>query len=91
MARIITRELADNIVEKLDAQIEHGRKHDVAYVYHDGKMIAHFGIRRGSEKDQGHDHIPHCLHYSPSDTKELGICKKYKTDWLENMRKKGFI
>ena len=60
MATIITKELAERIAAKLQA-VSHPKKnrpHDLYRVYHEGVFIAHFGIRRSSKKDQGHDHVP---------------------------------
>jgi hypothetical protein len=33
-------------------------KHQLAIIEYEGKRIAQFGIRRGSRRDQGHDHVP---------------------------------
>ena len=63
---IITKELALKIVKKLKAKVvTRAKPHDIALVDHEGKMVASFGIRRGSRKDQGHDHIPHQIFLRP--------------------------
>lgn len=72
MARIITKELAEKIAIKLGAKRTPAGAHDIAAVYHDGVLIAKFGIRRGSEKDKGHDHIPEESFVGPSFAKLLG-------------------
>lgn len=91
MATIITRELADKIVKKLGAQVEaRPRKaHDLAHVRVDGKIVALFGLRRGSSKEAGHDHIPDALHVSPRDAKLLGQCPMSRDEWVEKLRAKG--
>jgi hypothetical protein len=92
MARIITKELALKIADKLKARIDKTRKgHDVAYVYHEGRMVANFNIRRGSEKDKGHDHIPRDLHVGPHDARRLGLCPLTREGWFDLLRHKGFL
>jgi hypothetical protein len=92
MARIITKELALKIARKLGAAVSNtGGAHDLAAVYEDGVLIASFGIRRGSEKDKGHDHIPADIHVGPSFAKGLGQCPKSRQQWIEKLREKGIL
>jgi hypothetical protein len=60
-------------------------------VFHEGLCIAMFGIRRGSEKDLGHDHISRDLHLGPSKARLLAQCPLTREDWLEIMRRRGLI
>ncbi len=71
MSRIITKELAEKIAKKLKARLSlrPNKAHDIFEVYESGRLITFFGIRRGSEKDKGHDHIPHDLHVGPRDAR----------------------
>lgn len=87
MARIITKELAEKIAKKLRAEVVVPKSgpHDIAYVYHRGVLVAQFGIRRGSEKDKGHDHIPRDLHIGPNKARLLGQCPWKLKDWLRAM------
>jgi len=89
--RIITKELAIKIAEKLNAEIKGrpGAAHDLARVYHKGKRIASFAIRRGSKKDMGHDHVPSDLHIHPHQARLLGQCPMTKEQWLAIMAGKG--
>ncbi|TWT58884.1 hypothetical protein KOR42_22710 [Thalassoglobus neptunius] len=97
MARQITKELAVKIQKKLGAVIltsKNGKKnkaHDIYVIFHKEKAVARFGIRRGSEKDKGHDHIPGDLSVSPHFAKELGQCTKSKAEWIEEATNKGLI
>jgi len=92
MFAVITKELALRIVQKLGAKIETGKKaHDIAYVEHEGKRIAWFGIRRGSKKDMGHDHVPEALYLRPSQARLLGQCPMKREEWLAIMADKGII
>jgi hypothetical protein len=87
---IITRELADKIAKKLRAQIRSkGKAHDYALVYHGGKLIASFGIRRGSKKSLGHDHVPGRLYISPRQARLLGQCPLKRAGWLAILDEKG--
>ncbi len=93
MATIITKELAERIATKLQAVCEakKNRPHDLYRVYHEGRLIAHFGIRRSSRKDQGHDHVPGQIRVSPNQAKLLGQCPMSWEDWVEEMKRKGVI
>jgi hypothetical protein len=92
VARIITKELAQKIVKKLDAvRLQSGGAHDIFGVWEGGFLIASFGMRRGSEKDMGHDHIPNDLHVGPNFAKGLAQCPKSRDDWLVVMRQKRLL
>jgi len=88
---IITKELALSIAKKLEAEIQKRSKkaHDLAKVYHDGKLIASFGIRRGSKKNLGHDFVPAALYVGPNQARLLGQCPLKREEWLEILREKG--
>jgi hypothetical protein len=89
MARIITKELALKIARKLKASILEERAHSYAEIFHDGKLIARFGIRRGSEKDKGHDHVQKDLHVNGHQARLLAACPLSREDWLAIMREKA--
>ncbi len=92
MARVITKELAEKIAKKLDAQKEdESGPHTLWAIYHEGLAVALFGIRRGSAKDLGHDHIPAQIHVGPGFAKLLGQCPKSREDWLAKLREKRII
>ncbi len=89
---IITKELALKIVKKLKAKVvTRPKPHDIALVNHEGKMVASFGIRRGSRNDQGHDHIPEQIFLRPRQARELGQCPIYREDWIKIIKEKGMI
>ena len=93
MATIITKELAERIAAKLLA-VSHPKKnrpHDLYCVYHEGLLIAHFGVRRSSKKDQGHDHVPGQIRVSPNQARLLGQCPMSREEWIAEMKKKGVI
>ena len=92
MARQITRELAEKIAAKLKAiPISKGGAHEIMGVYQGRQLIASFGIRRGSEKDKGHDHVQKELNVSTRFAKELAICTKSRDQWVALMIEKGFV
>jgi hypothetical protein len=93
MAAIITQELAERIATKLQA-VSHPKKnrpHDRYCIYHERRLIAHFGIRRSSRKDQGHDHVPGQIRVSPNQARLLGQCPMSREEWIEEMKRKGVI
>jgi hypothetical protein len=92
MARQITKELALKITKKLGGQIQRGQgAHDLVLLFHDETLVATFGLRRGSEKDKGHDHIPSQIHVSPNFAKQLAQCSKSREDWIAALRQRGLI
>ena len=90
---IITKELALRIVRKLKAKIQPrpSRPHDLACVFEGDKLVATFGLRHGSNKNLGHDHIPDDLHIRPRDAKLLGQCPLSRDEWMGILAKKGFV
>jgi hypothetical protein len=88
----INKEMALIIVKKLHAVLEKSKKaHDVYKVIKDGKMIAIFGVRRGSSKDLGHDHMPSQLHISAHQAKALGLCPWNDKDYFNEIQRIGYI
>ena len=93
MARQITKEIALKIRDKLCGKNapKQGSKHDIYPVWFDGKVVGHVSIRRGSEKDQGHDYIPKDINVPMGFAKELGICTKSFDEYVQCLRDKGQI
>ena len=88
----ITTQHALKIVRKLKATVVKGTKaHDVAQIYHEGRLVASFGIRRGSNKNLPHGHIPDDLHLRPRETIQLANCPLSREAWLQRMREQGLI
>lgn len=87
---IITKELAQRIVRKLKAEVhKRGKAHDIAVVYHEGKMVANFGIRRGSNRNLPHDHIPEVIFLRPNEARLLAQCPLSREQWIKIISKKG--
>ena len=88
----ITKELALKIAKKLKAKvIKTKRAHDIATVFHKGKMVAHFGIRRDSKKDSGHDYIPGQIFVRTRQAKLLGECPMLRDEWIRIITEKGKV
>ena len=88
----ITKQMALDIARKLKANIDTTAKaHDLATVLHEGKVIAWFGIRRGSKRDLPHPYIPAQIHLGPHDTRRLAECHISREEWIAIMREKGLI
>jgi hypothetical protein len=90
---VINKDLALAIAKKLKARVESrsNRPHDIAFVYYEQQLIAMFGIRRGSKKEAGHDHIPRQIHVSPHDARLLGQCPLSQEAYFEKLKERGFI
>ncbi len=92
MPRIITKELAEKIVAKLGAvKTKAGKAHDHYDVLHEGRIVATTSIRRGSEKDLGHDHLPRDLHIGPAKAKLLGQCPLTRDGYIDLLRERGLV
>jgi hypothetical protein len=90
--RIITKELALKIVKKLEAALAKTRgAHDIYVVKQDGKIVASFGIRRSSDKEIGHDHIPAQIYVGPHDALLLAQCPMSRQQWVDKLKQKGLI
>ncbi len=86
----IGKALAKDIAKKLSAVDETQKSdcHDIMVVYFRGRLVASFGIRRSSNKDIAHPHIPKDLGVNEFFAKELGQCTKSRLQWL---KKRGLI
>ena len=83
----ITKEHAENIATKLGAKNESkkGSEHDEMVIYYEGCFVARFGIRRGSKKNSGHDHVQKNLNVTPRFAKELATCTKSDREYFEKV------
>jgi hypothetical protein len=91
MPTIINKQLAQKIAGKLGAQIEKSGAHQIAYIFHNNVLVAQFGIRHGSSKELGHDHVPSDIHLSPGKAKRLGQCPMSQAEWIRCLQEKGLI
>ena len=94
MANVISKQHAKKIAKKLKATIVTPRKgsaHDLALIFHEDRLIAQFGIRRGSKKNLPHNHIPEALHRGPHDCLSLAQCPFTRKQWLQKMLELGLI
>src|SRR5688572_12208662 len=88
----ITKDHAKAIAKKLKAIMDSSPKaHDLARVYHQGVLIASFGIRRGSNRNLPHGHVPKDLHLSPRQTLLLAQCPLSAEQWLAILRQDGWL
>lgn len=87
----ITKDHAEKAAKKLSATIIPGAKHDIAKIFYDNKLIAQFGIRRGSKKDLPHDYVPEQLHLTKSQFMEFVLCRISQSDWIALLVQKGIV
>ena len=88
---VLNREAALAIAGKLKAEIVTRKKaHDLALIFHRGRVVAKFGIRRG-RKDLGHDHIMSDIFLSARDARLLASCEISQEDWIVRMTEKGHL
>lgn len=90
--RIITKELALKIAKKLEATLEKTKgPHDIWVVRHNGTVVASFGIRRGSNKQLGHDYIAGEIYVGPHEALLLAQCPMSRQQWVDRLTEKGLI
>lgn len=83
-----TQKHAELIASKLDCLIREGKRHTRAMLFHQGVLLASFGIRRGS-KEAGHDYLPRELHLKQNECWELYDCSLTREAYLQLMRERG--
>jgi hypothetical protein len=91
MGRQITKQHAVAIAKKLKAEIRQEKAHSYADIFHNQKLIAWFGIRRGSSKESGHDHVPRDLHVNPHQARLLAACPLTREQWLKILEEKDLL
>ena len=93
MARNITKAMAITICKKLEGQdiTKKNDVHDICGIFFNGQLIAHFGIRRGSDKEASHDHVPKCLNVNAGFAKQIGTCTRYRDDYLAHLRERRLL
>lgn len=88
---MLTKDHAVTIARKLGANITKRGPHQIAVIYVEGIFIASFGIRHGSRRDAGHDHIPRDIFFPPNKCKRLAECSVTREEWVNAMRAQGKI
>jgi hypothetical protein len=87
---VIDKRDAENIAKKLGAKRRQGRKHEQVLVWHDEKLVARYGIRRGSG-NPGHAHVAKELHISAPQARELADCPMSTERYFEILAEKGLL
>jgi len=89
----ITKQLALKIAKKLRATKDatRSRAHDLMVVEHNGREVVSFGIRRGSRREAGHDHIPGDLRVPMHFAKLLAQCPRSRQDYIDLLIQQGHI
>jgi hypothetical protein len=88
---VITKKLAVKIADKLGAEYTEKARHTWVVIKHNKIIVAQFGIRRGSDNDLGHGHVPSQIHLPQQKALKLGICTMTQQQWIEEMKRQGFI
>lgn len=87
---MIDKRDAESIAAKLVAKRRQGRKHEQIFVWHDEKLVARYGIRRGSG-NPSHAHLPQELHISVQQARELADCPMSAERYFEILAEKGLL
>ena len=83
----ITKQQTRTIIKKLKAVDVTGPSdaHDMYAIYHNGLLVASFGVRRSSKKDMPHPHVPGDLQVNEHYVREMVSCNKNREDWLQEL------
>ena len=95
----ITKDHAKNIERKVNDPRKHlrttldtsGKAHDMVCVYYKGERVLEFGIRRGSNRNQGHGHLKNQLHLNERNVIRFAECSFTNEDWLAVLRDLNLI
>jgi len=81
---------AKTIANKLEAEITHGRRHDLVIVKYNGKYVAQYGISRSSQ-EQSHDYIPRQLYLSRKQCQDFQGCSVSLSDYFDILKSKQVL
>jgi hypothetical protein len=87
----INKEHAESIAKKLAAECVDGAKHTLVKIHHNGRLVAQFGIQRGSKKDALHSYIPGQIFVSKKECLGLAVCTLSRDEWVAILQDKGHI
>lgn len=86
--RTLTSREAEQIASKLEAEVKEGRGHARALIRWQGRIVASYGIRRGS-RETSHDYIPKQIFLTFRETLDLARCPLTKEGYFEIVRQRG--
>ena len=70
--------------------LEKGRKHERVYIRWGGKIMASYGLRRGS-RELPHDYIASQIFITQYQALDLARCPMSRDDYFEELRKQDRI
>ena len=95
MARVVTKELAERIVKKLGAKPSRsqrpGSPHELYGFEVGGVVVLTLSLRRGSNRESGHDHVPEELHTGPHNAREFWQCNISVKKYLQMLIELGVL
>jgi hypothetical protein len=83
----ITKEGAKKIIKKLKAVKVSGTQsaHDQFEVLYEDTLVTTLSLRRGSQRNKGHDFIPGELGVGPNFAKQMAACTKSRIEYLKRI------
>ena len=81
---------AEKIAAKLGITPEKGRKHERVYIRWAGKIIASYGLRRGS-RELSHDYVVSQIFITIRQAMDLARCPTSRDEYFETLRMHGHI
>lgn len=84
----LNKQHAKKIISKLKGESSKTtcKHHDMYDIFNeDGEYLTSLGLSHSPKKDKGHGHIPDELGVSQKFAMEIGVCTKYRDDWLEEI------
>lgn len=87
---MIDKQDAVNIANKLAAERRQGRKHEQILVMYRTRLVAQFGIRRGSG-NPSHSYVPRQLHISQAQAHQLADCPLSAEAYFQILAEKGLL
>jgi hypothetical protein len=68
-----------------------GRQHDIYKFKYREEFVGQFNIRRGSNRNEGHDFIPRQLHLSKREGYDFAICNISLDEYIDMLQEQQLI
>lgn len=85
---MFTQDDAEAIAKKLHCTPDERKGHKYYELFVHGRLVTSFGVRRAS-KEKGHGHLPHALHITQKQCRDLSNCPLSEDEYLQILRDKN--
>ena len=87
---MFTQDDAEAIAKKLECTPDERKGHKYYELFVQGRLVTRFGVRRAS-REKGHGHLPHDLHITQKQCRDLSDCPLRREEYLQILRDKNLL